>query len=240
VANERTVKALPAGVRGVITKMAENGVDLSLWSRSVSEVSSGVRPFQLIFIGRLEQCKGAHWLLDAFARATKKIEGHLTIVGEFQDVRRCLEEEAHRLGIAQRVTFVGWVPQDRCARLLAGADALALPSVCECGGSVVLEAMASSKPVIAVNWGGPADYLDSSCGVLLPAKDPATLVHDLEKTIVALATDRDRCQRMGQAGCARVKSEYAWPIKIKQLVMIYREVLDSSGETATGKPAKNY
>ena len=68
-----------------------------------------------------------------------------------------------------------------------------------------------------------------------PSQRPRDLVHDLEKTIVALATDRDRSQRMGQAGCARVKSEYAWPVKIKQLVMIYREVLDPSGETATGK-----
>jgi glycosyltransferase involved in cell wall biosynthesis len=226
VANERTARALPAGVRGTITKMSENGVDLGVWSESASEVTSiASSPFRLIFIGRLEQWKGAHWLLEGFARATRKIDGHLTIVGEFEDARRRLEGEADRLSVAHKVTFAGWVPQARCAELLAGADALVLPSVFECGGSVVLEAMASSKPVVAVDWGGPADYLDPRCGILLPAKDPATLVRDIEKAIVELAADRERCRRMGLAGHAKVKAEYNWPVKIEQLVKIYGEVL---------------
>ncbi len=226
VANERTAQALPAGVRGVVTQMAENGIELGRWSRSGPEVpSEGRPPFQLIFIGRLEAWKGAQWLLAGFARAAQRIDCRLTVVGEFKDARQHLKNEADRLGIASRVEFVGWVSQGRCAELLAEADALALPSVFECGGAVVLEAMASAKPVIAVDWGGPGDYLSPECGVLLPATDPATLVRDLEKAIVELATDRDRCQRMGLAGRKRALAEYAWPAKIEHLVKVYREVL---------------
>ena len=43
---------------------------------------------------------------------------------------------------------------------------MALPSMHECGGAVVLEAMASGVPVIAVNWGGPADYVTQETGIL--------------------------------------------------------------------------
>ncbi|HEY7300651.1 MAG TPA: glycosyltransferase family 4 protein [Xanthobacteraceae bacterium] len=226
VANERTARALPAGVSGIITQMAENGIEFGQWSRSLSEApSEGNASFRLIFIGRLEAWKGAQWLLEGFARAANRIDCRLTIVGEFKDALQRLENEARRLGIASRVEFVGWQPQARCAQLLAEADALALPSVFECGGAVVLEAMASARPVIAVDWGGPGDYLTPECGVLLPATDPARLVHDIEKTIVELGKDRDRCRRMGLAGRARVIAEYTWPARIDHLVSIYREVL---------------
>jgi glycosyltransferase involved in cell wall biosynthesis len=226
VANERTAKALPAGVSGIITQMAENGIEFGRWSRSLSELPpEGNASFRLIFIGRLEAWKGAQWLIEGFARAANRIDCRLTVVGEFKDALQRLEKEARRLGIASRVEFMGWLPQARCAQLLAEADALALPSVFECGGAVVLEAMASAKPVIAVDWGGPGDYLTPECGVLLPATDPARLVHDIEKAIVELAKDRDRCRRMGLAGRARVVAEYTWPAKIEHLVSIYWEAL---------------
>lgn len=232
VANERTARALPAGVRGVVTQMAENGIELRLWNRSTQEVPSEERhPFRLIFIGRLEAWKGAQWLIKGFAHATRRIDARLTVVGEFKDARTRLEEDAERLGISSRVEFVGWVSQARCAELLADAHVLVLPSVFECGGAVVLEAMASSKPVIAVDWGGPGDYLDPECGVLLPATDPVTLVQDIARTIIELATDRDRCRRMGLAGHKKVVAEYAWPVKIKRLVKIYREALACSSAT---------
>lgn len=90
--------------------------------------------------------------------------------------------------------------------------------------------MASSKPVVAIDWG--AGRLSRfRCGILLPAKDPATLVRDLERTIVQLAADGDRCGRVGLTGRAKVMAEHAWPVKIEQLVKIYREVLDLPAET---------
>jgi glycosyltransferase involved in cell wall biosynthesis len=78
-----------------------------------------------------------------------------------------------------------------------------------------LEATASGKAVIAVKWGGPADVLDASCGVLIDPRDPTSLVADLEQAIVSLADDRDRCASMGRSGRAKVLAEYIWPAKIE-------------------------
>ena len=75
------------------------------------------------------------------------------------------EEQTRRLGLDDRVHFAGTQPQTECAARLRALDALVLPSLYECGGAVVLEAMASGLPVIATAWGGPLDYLDESCGV---------------------------------------------------------------------------
>ena len=52
--------------------------------------------------------------------------------------------------------------------LLRNSDIMVLPSMRECGGAVVLEAMASGVPVIAAKWGGPADYISEGTGILIP------------------------------------------------------------------------
>jgi glycosyltransferase involved in cell wall biosynthesis len=85
--------------------------------------------------------------------------------------------------------------------------------------------MASAKAVIAVDWGGPSDYLDDSCGILIEPQNPAKLVSGLEAAIISLANDRNHCARRGRAGREKVLSEYTWPMKIERLLEIYRLVM---------------
>src|SRR3954462_5329755 len=110
----------------------------------------------------------------------------LSIIGD--DVERGrLEAQAKELGVLnvgeehelRRVKFLGWLSQDACADYLRSADALVLPSLRACGGAVVLEAMAMSIPVIATSWGGPRDYIDSSCGILIEPSSKEGFVDDL-------------------------------------------------------------
>ena len=102
-----------------------------------------------------------------------------------------------------------------------------LPSVFECGGAVVLEAMATGRAVIAVDWGGPGDYLDPGCGILIQPSTAAALVDDLAAAITRLANDRALCEKLGEAGMRKVLADYSWPAKIDRLTDIYREVLGS-------------
>ena len=229
VANQRTHDGLPSDVRGRIFRMVENAVVPELWARGLTEGVADSPPveraFEIIFIGRLERWKGPEWLIDAVARACKQVDCRLKIVGDLSGERQRLAERVSQLRIGPRVEFLGWQSQERCAELLQKSDVLVLPSVFEPGGAVVLEAMASGKAVVAVKWGGPADILDASCGILIEPRDPASLVADLEQAIVGLAEDRDRCASMGRAGRAKVLAEYTWPAKIERLVEIYREAI---------------
>ena len=98
------------------------------------------------------------------------------------------------------MTFAGFLSQGECAERLAASHALILNSLWECGGAVVLEAMAMQLPVIASDWGGPADYLDETCGILVtptPRHDFATRLAD---AIITLSKDQKLCQRIGEAG----------------------------------------
>ena len=231
VANRRTESGLPSGVRGRIFEMIENGVVSELWAGGPADevATSGPadRSFEIIFMGRLERWKGAEWLVEAVARACKQVDCRLKIVGDLRGERQRLTERVSQLGIESRVQLLGWQSQERCAELLDKSDVLVLPSLFDPGGAVVLEAMAAGKAVIAVKWGGPADVLDASCGILIEPRDPASLVVDLEQAIVSLANDRDRCANMGRAGRAKVLAEYTWPAKIERFVEIYREAINS-------------
>ena len=229
VANARTEAGLPAGVRGRIFRMVENGVVPEVWARGSAEAGtesgSADRPLEIIFFGRLERWKGPEWLIEAVARANKQVPCRLKVIGDLRDERQRLAQRVAQLQAESCVELLGWQTQERCAELLSKADVMVLPSVFDPGATVVLEAMAAGKAVIAAKWGGPADILDDSCGILVEPRDPASLVTGLEQAIVSLANDRDRCARLGRAGRAKVLAEYTWPMKIERFVEIYREAI---------------
>jgi len=91
---------------------------------------------------------------------------------------------------------------------------------------VVLEAMASGLPVIATNWGGPADYLDSSCGLLVEPQSPGALVANLTEAMLQLAKDAPLARQMGAAGRAKVERDFDWQRKIDQILQVYSETID--------------
>jgi glycosyltransferase involved in cell wall biosynthesis len=224
VANERTQRALPRGVRGSVQLLVENGVDLNLWTPREATNRDG-EPVQFVFSGRLEDWKGVQYLLEAFAQASKQIPATLQIMGNGR-MRQRLEEQSKSLGLTDRVTFRGWMPQAECAAALAAANVFVLPSLYECGGAVVLEAMAAGLPVIATNWGGPADYLDSGCGVLVEPASAQVLVQGLADAMLKLANDESLRQSMGAAGRAKAVAEFDWERKIDRILSVYRETID--------------
>jgi len=218
VANERTRAALPSGLRGRVLEVVENGVDLEQWPAGAGD---RVHEPRFLFIGRLVDWKA----LDVAIEALGAVPGAtLDVIGDgpmFEAWRGL----ATGLGLTERVRFHGWLTQEQCAEWLAGACALVLPSIYECGGAVVLEAMAMGKPVIATAWGGPADYLDESCGVLIPPTSREAMVSGFAGAMRLLANDAEACARLGEAGRIRVLEQFDWEKKVDGMMEIYRSVL---------------
>ena len=109
-----------------------------------------------------------------------------------------------------------------------------LPSIYECGGAVVLEAMASGKPVIATRWGGPADYLDESCGILIDPDGPEALIAGFAKAMETLMASPQLCASLGAAGRQRVVRDFDWEKKVDRILQIYESV---APELAVVQPA---
>ena len=243
VANERTRLALPGGARGRVITLVENGVDPDTWiARDLADRDAAGTdgPTRFAFVGRLVDWKAVDLLLEAFARVDGEVPATLDIYGD-GPMRSSLEAQATGLGIGGRVRFAGWVEQGECARRLRSADVLVLPSLYECGGAVVLEAMASRLPVIATDWGGPADYLDPSCGVLVPPTGREEFVAGFAAAMVRLARDPAARRQLGAAGLEKVRSGLLnWDVKIDRILEIYRETIGlpaGAGPVETTVPA---
>jgi glycosyltransferase involved in cell wall biosynthesis len=219
VANQRTAAALPKGCRGRVVELAENGVDLPAWAPGslLTELTHG----RFVFMGRLVDWKALPIVFEAMARVPAST---LHVIGD-GGMRQPWQQEAERLGLGSRVEFRGWQPQQECARTLATATALVLPSLYECGGAVALEAMAMARPVIATAWGGPLDYLNSSTGFLIAPKSREAMVSGFAGAMQRLIDDPALAARMGTAARERLIENFTWKMKIDRILEIYSSVV---------------
>jgi len=220
VANQRTCEALPRGVSGEIVELVENGVDLTVFAPARTKRDPSRSRPRFAFVGRLVDWKAVDMLLEATARALREQNLELHIVGDGLE-RSQLESLARTLGLSTHVVFHGFIPQEHCATLLADCDALVLPSLYESGGAVVLEAMAMGLPVIATKWGGPADYLDETCGILIEPTGRERFIADLARAMVRLASSKELGSQLGNSGQARVAAEFDWEKKIDRILSVY-------------------
>jgi glycosyltransferase involved in cell wall biosynthesis len=222
VANKRAYAALPSNIKNKkILELVENGVDLDRFQAG----SNVTRRDQLaiIYLGRLVDWKRVDLLIDACSRLVDRVNFRVQIVGDGPE-RPALEKQVKQVSLRDHIQFHGWLSQAAAAELLRSSDIMVLPSMLECGGAVVLEAMASAVPVIATNWGGPADYLDENTGILIAPNTPGEFVEGLANAILWVARNSEVRAKMGQAGRQRVESFYDWRVKAKALLKIYEDV----------------
>jgi glycosyltransferase involved in cell wall biosynthesis len=124
-----------------------------------------------VFVGRLEIAqKGLDLLLDAWALAAPDVEGDLLLAGTGPD-EAVLRARADRLGIADRVRFLGWVAGRDKAELVAGARIAAVPSRFETFGIVAAEALAVGTPVVAYDIDCLREVVPADGGVLVPRSE---------------------------------------------------------------------
>jgi glycosyltransferase involved in cell wall biosynthesis len=167
--------------------LVPNGVDRALFhpdDRIAARRALGLPEDDriVLFVGQLDREKGVFDLIEAFEalREERTSSAHLVIVGEGPE-EAAVRAEALRLGAMPsaargRVVVTGVRPLGEVARHLAACDLLALPSWAEGMPNVVLEALASGRPVVATCVGGIPDAVaHGSTGLLVRPRDPEAL-----------------------------------------------------------------
>lgn len=199
-----------------------NGIDLAKYpARQPADLNAmGIPTGRRVvtFVGRLESQKGVQWLIEAAPAWLEKLpDCDLLVVGE-GPLRHTLEATCQAEGLAGRVHFAGWrtdVPE-----ILAASDLLVLPSAWEGMPNVVLEAMASRRPVVASNVEGIEE--------LLGATAPQQTVRygdskDLVDKVVSLMSDQTAAARVAESNRRRVEENFA----ISRMVAAYEDLWES-------------
>jgi len=182
--------------------------------RSDFDVPAGV-PLMLA-AGRLHRNKA----FDVLLAAMKQVDGvYLLLAGDGEDAR-ALEGLAQKLGVADRVRFLGW--RTDIPDLMASADMLVCPSRIEPLGNVVIEAWARNLPVVAAASEGPGWLIEYNVDGLLAPVDDAEM---LGEAIARLASDPQLPPRLVAAGRRRFESDFTEDAVVAKFLALFRKVL---------------
>jgi glycosyltransferase involved in cell wall biosynthesis len=181
--------------------------------------------------------KGLSDLLKAAAKVRETRKDVVFILVGDGPLERQLKEEAHSLGIDDIVRFTGL--RFDVDRFMSASDAVVVPSTWqEPAGLVVVEAMATSRPVIASRVGGIPEYLsEGEAGLLVEPGNPTQIA----EAILKILNDGPMAQRMGIAGRQRAEQLFSMEKWVADTMALYEpaltKTLEAGGNSRPQNPA---
>jgi len=201
-----------------------NGIDLKRFPSPRS--TDGSRVPRIVSVGRLVAFKGFDDLIDACAElARRRIEFVCDIIGD-GPLRETLQAKIEQLDLSSRVNLLGSLSQGAVLEKLQSADIFALASTTDAQGAtdvfptVILEAMASARPVVSTHLAGiPELVVDGQTGMLAPPGDSTALAGALEQ----LLRDSELRLRFRQAGRARIEQHFRIEQTVAPLIDLFQK-----------------
>ncbi len=183
-------------------------------------------------IKAMHRLYGIDTLIEAFAGLRRELVAcahplaekvSLRLVGDGPQTS-ALQALARRLGVSDRVTFVGRVPHSEVPQELAKLDIYVALSRQESFGVAVLEAGAAGRPVVVSDAEGLAEVVrDGITGVVVPREDPAAAA----AALFGLATDPAMRNALGEAARRHVRDNYAWEHCVEKMLSVYENAIRS-------------
>lgn len=182
---------------------------------------SSTNPLKVLFVGRLIPAKALPLLFEAVRRVQAAAPVELTVVGD-GPMRGSWQEAAGSLG--NSVRFIGAQPSDVVSNEMSRCHVLCLPSVRESGGAVLLEAMSAARPVLAVNYGGPAELVDESVGRLVPADNADSVIGGLAIALQSIIANPEAWRQRGLNGRLHVSRRHSWNARVEEGLALYGQL----------------
>jgi len=199
------------GVDGRRVTALRNGVDLELFRPPVDRADNS--RFTLLTVGHLVPVKGQELVIGALPLLP---DTRLVVAGDGPD-RGKLEQLANSLGVADRVEFLGAVPQAQLRGHYGAADALVLASSREGWANVLLESMACGTPVVASRvYGTPEVVAAPQAGVLMERRTPQG---------VADAVGALRASYPDRAATRRYAERFSWDDTTAGQIRLFEQVV---------------
>jgi len=158
--------------------------------------------------GRLVPHKGVQLTIEALQHVTRPIR--FDIYGDGAH-RGALEQLVARLGVGDKVRFMGWMEShDALIARMAEYRGYLVPSLAEANGIVVQEAMMAGLPVICLKWGGPTMLADADSAILIEPASRAQVIRAIAAAMDELAVDPDRANHLVTHARAIAERRFGW------------------------------
>lgn len=186
--------------------------------------ASGNGAVRMVTVAHLVARKRHETVLRAMALLAPERRPEYMVIGD-GPCREPLERLALELGVADRVRFLGQLPNPEAVARAAACDLFVMPGVEEPFGVAFVEAMAAGLPAIGGRGeGGPEDIAAAGPGmVLVEPGDAAGLASAIER----LTADRTELARLGAAARQTVAANFTWERCGAETVAAYRAALEA-------------
>ena len=174
----------------------------------------------LLFVGRLGREKSIDFLIKSFRHVlTHEPSAHLVIIGEGPDKKK-LQRQSLRLGVSKNTHFLGHIDNSEIHKAYKDASVFVFSSTTETQGLVVLEALASGVPVVALR--DPAyECIENGKNGFLVKKDPK----EFAGKVVSILANKETRERMSESA-VRSAEKFSVKSTVDQLENVYYELLE--------------
>lgn len=178
----------------------------------------------IVMVGRLDQQKAPHYLIDAFSKVQQQCPKTLLLLVGDGELQPLLEHQVQQLRLTDQVRFLG--SREDVPEILKASDIFALSSLWEGLGRAMTEAMLVGLPVVVPEiYGIPEIVHHNQTGLLYPAKD----VQQLASHLVFLLQHPQHRKRLGQNAKQLTRECFDALLMVKQIEEIYDKLLSQKG-----------
>jgi glycosyltransferase involved in cell wall biosynthesis len=188
------------------------------------------KEIRILFVGRLEERKGIHYLIDAVPEVLEACpNARFVIIGDDtnngagqKSVLAELKQKIAQHGCEHALTFIKRIPLKELPAYYRSADISCVPSVYDNSPYTCLEAMSCGRPVIGTSGGGTAEYIGTQepgkeCGIVIPPRDTKALA----SALIRLCQSADERKRIGENARKRVIEQFHRREIARQTVELY-------------------
>jgi len=215
-----------------ITLFSQVGFDSGDFEGPNGSNSRGSRPFTLLSVGRLVHWKGFSLAIRAFATFHETFpNSQQLIVGDGPEKTKLIELVTS-LRLSECVHFISTLSRQDYLAHMRCTDVLLYPGLHEPGAFVIVEAMATGKPVVCLDLGEPALQVTNDTGIKVPAMFPEQVVQDLAKAFHRLASEPELCVQLGFGARKRMQEHFDWDKKGLFITNLYQNLFTPEKNTA--------
>jgi glycosyltransferase involved in cell wall biosynthesis len=183
----------------------------------------------VLWAGRLVRWKGLTIFLRV-AKAVRTQDVRFLVAGSGR--HQWAERYARRLGLKDRVVFLGGLSWQEMQQHFAQTDLFMFTSLRDTFGTVNFEALAKGCPIMCLDHHGVGSHLPDAVAIKVPATTPQAVVQAMARQIDTLASDRAQLRRMSQAAYSFARTQQ-WDDRAVLMEQLYRQVLARRGVNQT-------